>query len=186
MTDGAVARQAVTLIFSCLVLIMGSRPVSAQTHSFEMGAARISWLTKSVSTSISAQSRVAGSTALAIVVGMRGSFNLQDGSELSGATALRTDIATAVLGVEARLIQGTAASLHASASAAGSWLRYKYSDPTLNSRNVNGGGWVGGIYGLRAKFGSPSSSGISLRAEVRPRYGDLASLNPYVGVGWAF
>jgi hypothetical protein len=123
---------------------------------------------------------------MSLVGGLGWSFNLRDHSEPTGAATRRTDIGTARLGLESRPLRRGNARLFASASLAGSWLWHEYGGSASESGEANGGGWVSGIYGLRAQFGAPDAPGLSLRYEIRPRYGTLASFNPYFGIGIAF
>lgn len=121
-----------------------------------------------------------------VISGIGGSFNLQDRSRPSGTGTKRTDMGTARLGLESPPIPVGNAQVFAAASIAGSWFLYEYGGSAAESGKGNGGGWVSGIYGVRAHFGEPDAPGMSLRLEIRPRYGTLASWNPYLGVGIAF
>ncbi len=121
-----------------------------------------------------------------VISGIGGTFNLQDRSVPGGTGTRRTDMGTARLGLESPPVHIRNAQLFASASIAGSWFWHEYGGSVSEFGRVNGGGWVSGIYGVRAHFGEPDAPGLSLRYEIRPRYGTLASWNPYFGIGIAF
>jgi len=103
-----------------------------QAHRFmlDAGVGQIGWLSPgSWGTTVAAQSRLVSRNRLAIIAGLRGTFNLT--AKCNGLTR-RDNVATGVVGLEVAALERKTSAVFVSAS--GAWSRYTahYSGPSAS------------------------------------------------------
>lgn len=175
---------------ACLVMLPVAGIAHAQGARFVVDAGVAHFPARTAQTLAATalvQATLGGFGKTSVIGALGGSVKLEERSVPDGLGTQRIDFGTARLGLERPIVESSRLSLLASAAVAGSWSWFTRGGAgTIPGREkFNSGGFVGGIVGLRAKFGAPGAPGFSIRYEIRP-WLDPATFNPYLGFGYAF
>ena len=189
MTQHGLYRWTARLTATIMLAFAATTAHAQQAHRFmlDAGIGQIEWLAPgSWGTTVAAQSRLVSHNRLAIIAGLRGTFNLL--AKGNGLTR-RDNVATGLVGLEVAALDRKTSALFVSAS--GAWSRYTahYSGPSapfIGDTSVSGYTWPSAIFGLRAELLRDRRVGISVRSDVRPRSRSVRTLNPTFGVGLTF
>lgn len=181
-------------VFAALValgVIVGTfaaRPVHAQRLTLDAGVAQVGWLIPDDwGQSFGVHAHFDISRRVGVMFGARGIVGLDTQREGFISVSRRERLATAMLGVEYRVVEVRKASVHLSAGIATSrfWAQYTLRNGTTTDFDGSWG-WVRGVYGARVFMPVTERWGVHVRSEIHPRYGDTRSWNPVFAVGVGF
>ena len=179
------SRQAVAAF---AVAFLTATLLPAQRVVVDAGVSQAGWFSPDDwGPSLGIQARLFGGGRVHAIGAARGLFGL-DTPGLGVSRKAR--LGTVSLGVEGRVAEFGKSNLFAALSIAQSyqWSRYTFDDPA-NARfgtSDRGFTWTRALVGLRLQVPMSTKFGLSLRAEVQPRFGELKSLNPNFALGFTY
>ncbi|HYW31975.1 MAG TPA: hypothetical protein VE869_10755 [Gemmatimonas sp.] len=186
-SDLAFVRRASFTVACLSALAVTADGQRANRYAVDIGTGNVDWLSRGAwGPTVSVQARFRNESRLAVIAGLRGTFNLHSGRD---GESRRDDVMTALLGLETPLFTGRRTTVHGSVS--GAFSRYRSSYRRTIPSNVEEGAydgltWPSAIVGLRAEFLRDAPVRLSLRGDVRPRFVNRRTLNPTFGIGVTF